>query len=265
MLRHLSRVRSVAVRAAQRFPAAAKTASLLASPPDSADGVIIVYKREMKLAAIVPHAHPSVPDEENLDGLIISVEALERKPVGPNTVVCPTCTLEQCHAPRCSACSTVLPRRQYSESPVWSWAGTPELGPHESECLLKIPVSARICRVISPDEGSLREDLPRLRVAATRSNDGSTAVLYSGVPDDFDGELTHFEWSELNGSISNPYLHMLQAQCEALVTMRPILVENGDKGGELVLEPSVLLQDDVVNLTKGQFAGLLKNGVKYHA
>ena len=87
----------------------------------------------------------------------------------------------------------------------------------------------------------------------------------SGVPDDFDGELTHFEWSELNGSISNPYLHMLQAQCEALVTMRPILVENGDKGGELVLEPSVLLQDDVVNLTKGQFAGLLKNGVKYHA
>ena len=90
-------------------------------------------------------------------------------------------------------------------------------------------------------------------------------MLYSGVPDDFDGELTHFEWSELNGSISNPSLHMLQAQCEALVTMRPILVENGDKGGELVLEPSVLLQDDVVNLTKGQFAGLLKNGVKYHA
>ena len=126
-------------------------------------------------------------------------------------------------------------------------------------------MSARTCRVISPDEGSLRHDLPRLRIRVTRSKDGATALLYSGAPDDFDGECTIYEWNDFNGSITNPYLQMLHASLGGYLEMRPVLFEDGDDGGALLLEPSVSSDHDVVNLTKRQFAALLENGINFHA
>jgi hypothetical protein len=149
------------------------------------------------------------------------------------------------------------------------------------DCELSIPVSAEAHNLMVP-----KNDLesfyswPHVRITVTKVQDGSTATLYEGKPDDFDGvERILYEWNHMAGVVNGAFFALVNSLNLGVVETPMIQVvlemdsDDGDddddhhhtRGGILLLRPAIDTEGDAIGLSTDQFIALLEHCVDFRS
>ena len=146
------------------------------------------------------------------------------------------------------------------------------------DCVLSIPVSAEAHNLMAPknDIESI-SSWPDVRITVTKVQDGSTAKLYEGKRDEFDGSV--YEWKNMASVMNGAFfafvnsLNLDYPETPMIQVVLEMDSDDGDdddddhhtRGGIMLLRPAFDTEGATISLSTDQFIALLEHCVDFRS